>query len=150
MSDSNDMSQQLANLKDGWKNTKPQSEDIFPEGIFQFRIDEATLTSVEDKKNGGKIPAVVFSFVCLSEPYKGKVIKTWDRLNPNMPNTISFFKEKLKRLGLDSEVDLEALELEINKAIRCIVTARVQNKRSGDRVFSNVYINSNDGVDNSV
>ena len=148
----NDFSNALGDLAKAWGDSKPVSEDVFPDGTYQFKIEEASLTTVPDKKTGGKIPAVIMKFVCLSEPYQGKPLTSWDRLNPAQPNSISFFKEKMKRLNLNHNAGLMELELELRKCLNHIVTAQVQSKKGigqGDRLFTNIYIRSDDGIDES-
>lgn len=148
----NDFSNALDALGKAWEDTPAQSEDIFPDGTYQFRVDSAELTSVLDKKSNSKIPAVVLKFVCLSNPHNGRLLTSWDRLNPAQPNSIRFFKEKLKRLGLNCNVPPTELEIEIKKCLNHIVTAAIQNKKGtgSDQIFTNIYIRSDDGIDESV
>lgn len=143
----NNFSSGLEALKEQWKNTKPRSLDSIANGVYQFVIRSAEFTSVPDSKDKDvKIPTVVMKFECISEgPEKGKKVTSWDRLN--RPESMEFFKEKLRRLKISPDIDLELLEIELKNVIGVMVTANITNRAAarGDMVFTNIYIRSYDG-----
>lgn len=145
MADEN-FGQTLDKLSNLWSETKPQSMDLINDGTYQFRIDSCELTSIADKDNpAGKIPCVITKYICLTESFKDKIVTSWDRLNKK--ESIQFFKEKLRRLGINPMVDLNELEIHLKDIVGCLVTAKITNKPGtrGDMIFTNIFIQSNDG-----
>ena len=142
----NPFSEQLAKLNSMYQETKPQSEDIIPDGQYQLVIVSAEMKFIEAKN----LIAVVMKYQIPEGELKGKTCTTWDRLNNEQG--ISFWKEKLKRLGFSNDVNLEDLETEILSELPgTLVTASVKNtKGKGEMVFTNVYIQSVDGKDESI
>jgi hypothetical protein len=141
----NEFEDQLAKLEGMYADTKPQSEDFIPEGTYQLRIEKAELKPIPQKE----LIAIIMQYSIPEGELKGKTCTTWDRLNNE--NGIKFWKEKLKRLGFDPEIPLAALETDVLPEMPgMLITASVKNtKGKGDMLFTNVYVQSVDGKDES-
>ncbi len=138
---SNDFGDSLAALKDLYGKTKPQSQVNIDDGIYQFSLESAELTSTPDKESGVKIPTVLMRFKVITPGnFENVVVTSWDKLNK--PQSISFFKEKLARLGANPDAPIEELPVEIQKLVGCICTASISNKMAADksRTFTNIFV----------
>lgn len=152
MSNAGDFAKELSDLEALYNNTKPVSEDIVPDNVYQLKIEEINLTMLDREESGRKfkIPCVVTKYRIAAGDFKDKTITTWDRLNND--KGISFFKEKMKRLGKDPNAPLSLLEVELSDLQGTIVTAEVKSSKGqkGDMIFTNVYVRKNDGKDTTV
>lgn len=144
MSDSeNDFSKALAETEAMYNKTPAQSLDIIPDGTYQFVIDSSDLIAIT--KDGVKIPTVKMLFLCVTPGMEKKSVTVWDRLNRE--ESIKFFKEKLRRLGLDHNAPLTQLELVLKQMINKLVTANVRTTKGTKegQTFTNLYVQSCDG-----
>lgn len=146
MADANDFGSHLAEINEQFKNTKAQSECSIEDGIYQFILKSAELTSTPDKNDPKiKIPTILMKFECLAPQYEKQVVTTWDRLNKS--ESIGFFKEKALRLGLDPKtLDLMTIEVDLKKIVGSICTCAISNKAApqGNRTFTNLFVRSLD------
>lgn len=147
----NEFSSSLNELSKVWADTKPASQDTVADGIYQFCVISAELTSVTDKESNTKVPASIMKFKCRTPgKEEGKVVTSWDRLHK--AQSVGFFKEKLRRLELEIPENISDLELVLKDAVGRLVTAKISNKSGskGDMIFTNIYIQRFDGVDETL
>lgn len=143
---SNDFGADLAALGELFNQTKAQSEIAIDDGVYQFAVESAELTTTPSKEDPNiKVPTVLMKFSCLTKPYEGQVVPTWDRLNKK--ESVSFFKEKMLRLGVNpSTLNIETLEVDLKKVVGAICTCAIVNKPApqGNRTFTNLFVRTLD------
>lgn len=145
MSQDNDFSKALAETEKLYNDTPAQSLDTIPDGQYQFYVDSAQLVTVTDKNTGQKIPTVKMNFICITPGKENKSVMVWDRLN--RPESVRFFKEKLRRMKLNHEAPLSELEFTIKEMVNRMVTANVRTTpgQKDGQLFTNLYVQSCDG-----
>jgi len=139
----NEFSKALSQTEDIYNKTVAQSLDILADGTYQFVVDSAELIAIT--KDGVKIPTVKMLFLCVTPGFEKKSVTVWDRLNRE--ESIKFFKEKLRRMGLDHNAPLSSLELVLKQMINKLVTANVRTSKGQKegQTFTNLYVQSCDG-----
>lgn len=140
----NEFSKALQETENIYNKTVAQSLDILPDGAYQFVVDSAELIAIT--KDGAKIPTVKMLFLCVTPGFEKKSVTVWDRLNRE--ESIKFFKEKLRRMGLDHNAPLSQLELILKDMINKLVTANVRTTKGTKegQMFTNLYVQSCDGM----
>ena len=144
MPQDNEFSKALAETENLYNKTPAQSLDTLPDGQYQFVVDSADLIAIT--KDGTKIPTVKMVFLCVTPNFEKKQVTVWDRLNRE--ESIRFFKEKLRRMGLNHEAPLSDLELILKDMINKLVTANVRTTKGAKegQIFTNLYVQSCEGI----
>ena len=144
MAEENEFSKALAETENIYNKTVAQSLDTLPDGQYQFVVDSAELIAIP--KDGAKIPTVKMLFICVTPGFEKKSVTVWDRLNRE--ESVKFFKEKLRRMGLDHNAPLSQLEFVLKDMINKLVTANVRTTKGTKegQMFTNLYVQSCDGT----
>lgn len=131
---------ELENMNEDYKAAKISTGFGVPDGVYQVRIDEA-FGEWNDRKDCNRLVIVMR---VISGDHRGAKTKKRTDINPK---TIQWIKSDFARIGIQPPEELTEIESALELMIGRMVEINAVSKEWEGKMYQNVYINRELGVD---